>query len=511
MVRKLLWFERRPNRPGDQLMSSNILAFPGGASGHVGAAFLKDPPEHSHAVQFYDDDQFLFETVGRFLAAGLQTGDRLVVIATEPHRAGIAAHLEPYNSQAAIASGQLVLLDARQTLSKFMVGDLPDPDLFRDVLSRVIMQLRETGAGRVRAYGEMVDLLWRDGNSRAAIRLEELWNDAGKEHAFSLLCAYMMNNFFKQGDAEKFMAVCRNHSHVMPTESFTQLEDPHARLREISLLQQRARSLETELVYRKELEDALRDALRERGRAEDELRACIKREQEARTRAEASDAFKEMFLGILGHDLRNPLNTIMTTVDLMILRGDLSEEICKRLGRVSVSGIRMKRMIEQLLDMTRARLGQGFPIEPREQDVLPLVSKIVEEVQATHPARTIDVRADAACRARVDGDRFEQVVSNLLGNAVAHGDAARPITITLGRRDNLLSVCVHNHGPAIPPALQDQLFDPFTRGKQTHRSSDGLGLGLYISDRIVAAHGGKIEVRSAVETGTELEILLPTS
>jgi hypothetical protein len=294
-------------------MSSNILTFPDGARGHIGAAFLAEPPEHSHAVQFYDDDEFLFDAVGRFLAAGVKAGDRLVVIATEPHRAGFMKYLEPHNGHAAIESGQLLILDARHMLAKFMVGGMPDPDLFRDALSRVMTQLRETGEGRVRAYGEMVDLLWRDGNSRAAIRLEELWNDAGKEQTFSLLCAYVMNNFYKQGDSETFMAVCRNHSHVIPTESFTQLDDPHARLREISLLQQRARALETELIYRKELEDALRDALRERGRAEEELRACIKREQDARSRAEASDAFKEMFLGILGHDLRNPLNTIMAT------------------------------------------------------------------------------------------------------------------------------------------------------------------------------------------------------
>jgi signal transduction histidine kinase len=318
-----------------------------------------------------------------------------------------------------------------------------------------------------------------------------------------------MNHFYKQGDAEEFLAVCRNHSHVIPTESFAQLDDPHARLREISLLQQRARALEAELGYRKELEDALRNALRDRSRAEDELRACVKREQEARARAEASEAFKEMFLGILGHDLRNPLNTIMTTVDLMLLRGELPEDVCKRLQRVSVSGTRMKRMIEQLLDMTRARLSDGFPLARREQAVLPLVSKIVEEVRGAHPGRAIELRADAAGRAVVDGDRLEQVVSNLVGNAIAHGDAARPVTVTLAPRGNVLSLCVHNHGVPIPAGVQDELFDPFTRGKQTRRSSDGLGLGLYISGRIVAAHGGKIEVRSSAETGTEFEVLLP--
>jgi signal transduction histidine kinase len=298
---------------------------------------------------------------------------------------------------------------------------------------------------------------------------------------------------------------------VIPTESFTQLDDPHARLREISLLQQRARSLENELAYRKDLEEALRDALRDRARAEDELRACVKREQEARSRAEASDAFKETFLGILGHDLRNPLNTIMTTVDLMILRGEVPADICKRLERISVSGTRMKRMIDQLLDMTRARLGGGFSLELRDQAVLPLVAKIVEEVQVAQPSRAIELRGDATCRAAVDGDRLEQVVSNLLGNAIRHGDPSLPITITLARRATHLGLIVHNHGPVIPDELLHDLFDPFTRGKLAQRSSDGLGLGLYISERIVAAHGGRIDVRSAPATGTEFEVVLPAS
>jgi len=433
------------------------------------------------------------------------------VIATEPHRTGLLQYLEPSNGQVAVESGQLLLVDAREMLAKFMVGDMPDPDLFQHALSRLLATVRETGGGRVRAYGEMVDLLWRDGNSRAAIRLEELWNDAGEQHTFSLLCAYVMNNFYKEGDAEEFIAVCRNHSHVMPTESFTQLDDPHARLREISLLQQRARALETELLHRKELEEALRDALRERGRAEDELRACIKREQEARARAEASDAFKEMFLAILGHDLRNPLNTIMTTIDLLIIQGELSPELHKRLERVSVSGTRMKRMIDQLLDMTRARLNDGIPLQTCEQLVAPLATKIADEVRVAHPERIIVAHVDEAVRARVDGDRFEQVVSNLLSNAIAHGDATQPVTLTLEQRGDVFSLRVHNHGAPIPPALQEQLFDPFVMGKQTHRSSDGLGLGLYISARIVASHGGEIEVRSSPQDGTEFEVRLPVS
>ncbi|MBC8133909.1 MAG: MEDS domain-containing protein, partial [Deltaproteobacteria bacterium] len=355
---------------------TNLIPFPTPLSSpdshaldhHIGQAFLANPTPHSHAVQFYDSDAFLVDTVAHFLGAGLQTGDRMLVIATPDHRAGIVDRLQAHDVQSAISDGRLMMLDAQQSLCQFMVSGAPDPDLFRDFLGRTLTKLqsrRNDGPphARLRAYGEMVDLLWKDGNPQAAIRLEELWNEAGNEHAFSLLCAYVMGNFYREGDTARFMEVCRTHSHVLPTETFAQLTDAHARLREISMLQQRARSLESEIAHRKELENALRLALRQRSSAEEELRACVKREQQARERAEASDTYKEMFLGILGHDLRNPLNTILTTARLMKVRGELTADGEKRLNRMVTSGARMERMIAQLLDVTRARLAEGIPVD----------------------------------------------------------------------------------------------------------------------------------------------------
>ena len=475
------------------------------------AAFFEDPAAHSHAVQFYESDAFLIETVAKFLTAGLKAGDRILVIASQDHIEAFTASLPASEASQAIAAGQLTFLDARQTLSKFIVGDMPYADLLRDVISRAISKAKGGDPKvRLRAYGEMVDLLWRDGNSRAAIRLEELWNDAGADHEFSLLCAYVMGNFYKEGDAARFMEVCRTHSHVMPTESFTELDDPHARLREISLLQQRAKALESEIQHRKELEDALRDALRERGRIEEELRDCVNREKQARERAETSDSFKEMFLGILGHDLRNPLNTVLTTTRLMRHRGDLGPENMGRLERVVTSGVRMERMIEQLLDVARARLAEGIPVNrSARHDLVPIATKIVDELQASNPRRQIELRSEGACVAAVDPDRLAQVVSNLLGNALTYGDADKPVVVAVAARGDVASVSVHNFGPPIDPAAVSVLFDPFRRGRQTNGSADGLGLGLYIAERIVSAHGGKIEVDSSPEAGTRFEAIIP--
>ncbi|HWZ92298.1 MAG TPA: ATP-binding protein, partial [Polyangiaceae bacterium] len=468
-------------------------------------------PPHTHAVQFYDSDEFLFETVGDFLAEGLLAGDHAIVIATEEHRQGFTRRLAMRGIEAGATDGRLTLLDARETLARFMVGDMPDRDLFRKLLAR-LMERPAAGsepAPKLRAYGEMVDVLWRDGNRSAAIRLEELWNEAGQEHSFSLLCAYLLGNFYHEGDTAQFMDVCGRHSHVIPAEGFAQLE-VGARSAEVARLQQRARLLEGELEQRRALEASLREALSETRTAELALSGALEREREARTLAEASAAFKETFLGILGHDLRNPLNNVLATARIMQMRREATQDDAKRLERIVSSGTRMARMIDQILDVTRARLAGGIPLgELTERDLTPHVTRVVDEMRAVHPSREILLQAEPVCFARADGDRFEQVVSNLLGNAVAHGDPARPITLEVRAQAGKCRVCVHNYGPAIDPAFMPLLFDPFRREKPCS-SSSGLGLGLYISEQIITLHGGELRVTSSAEMGTLFEVILPS-
>jgi signal transduction histidine kinase len=169
----------------------------------------------------------------------------------------------------------------------------------------------------------------------------------------------------------------------------------------------------------------------------------------------------------------------------------------------------MQRMIEQLLDLTGARLAGGIVITRSKQDLVPRISKIVDEVRAAHPGTAIEFCPEGHCEVLVDGDRLEQVASNLLGNAVKHGDPAKPIRVEVAVRGNVASVSVHNYGAPIDPAFMPMLFDPFRRGDKPGGRADGLGLGLYISERIVAAHGGKIEVESSQRTGTRFEAIFP--
>jgi len=228
-----------------------------------------------HVVQFYEDDRFLVDAVGAFLTPALLAGQGAVVIATDAHREALSAHLEGagVDVDGACFRGRLLLLDAEETLSTFMVGSMPDPELFAATVGSAIeKRLRSSGGGGLRAYGEMVDALWKSGNPEGALRLEELWNDLARAHRFSLLCAYSMGNFYQQSDAALLQAVCERHTHVIPVESYLQKDSDVARQREIILLQQQARVLQTEIEERKKLEAALRSALAAQRRAETELR-----------------------------------------------------------------------------------------------------------------------------------------------------------------------------------------------------------------------------------------------
>ena len=171
---------------------------------------------HHHAVQFYGSDEILMQTVAGFLAGGLILGQPAVVIATRAHSHAILDELSHRLIDVTQAKriGDLVVLDANEILDTFMHGDMPDAGAFRHTVGGLI---RQTLAGRsgtaLRAYGEMVDVLWKRGHEEAAIKLEVMWNELSGAHAFQLLCGYSIGNFFKQ--AGSFERICEQHTHVM--------------------------------------------------------------------------------------------------------------------------------------------------------------------------------------------------------------------------------------------------------------------------------------------------------
>lgn len=155
---------------------------------------------HEHVVQFYGSDRSLVRTVATFLSEGLVAGEPAIVIATNSHCGAIITALGErlIDCHRAVRSGDLILLDADATLDLFLVGDTPNSDLFEENVGRLIDQAVNGRRTRVRAYGEMVDVLWKQGRSETAIKLEILWNKLALKHNFALLCGYAMGSFYKQ-------------------------------------------------------------------------------------------------------------------------------------------------------------------------------------------------------------------------------------------------------------------------------------------------------------------------
>lgn len=249
--------------------------------------------------------------------------------------------------------------------------------------------------------------------------------------------------------------------------------------------------------------------LSERRAVEEKLRALAAEEAALVERARLQE-FQERFLAILGHDLRNPLAAIDMGIALL-QRGPDKPSAARLLGRMEASSGRMTRMIEQILDLTRSRLGGGLPIAARPMDLAAMLRDVVDEARVGRPERVVELRSPPAIRGAWDRDRLEQVFSNVIGNALTHGSTAMPVLVTAGVEGGTAYVEVSNDGPPIPEELQAKIFDPFRRGERDSRDrgTAGLGLGLYISRELVFAHGGEISVRSSSTEGTTFRVSLP--
>ena len=223
--------------------------------------------------------------------------------------------------------------------------------------------------------------------------------------------------------------------------------------------------------------------------------------------AEETAQLREQFVAVLGHDLRNPLGAISMAAQLILGRS-IDDGTRKYVDRIERSARRITEMVDALLDLARAKLGSGIGI--KLQDVTDLhdrLGHVVAELRSVHPGRELNVAIAPLGTVRCDPERIARVLSNLLSNALSHGAPGRPVTVDVRSTDGKLVLSVHNEGPPIPAETRAHLFEPYTRGGATGARS-GLGLGLYIVERIAHAHGGTIEVTSD-ETGTRFVLTMP--
>lgn len=221
------------------------------------------------------------------------------------------------------------------------------------------------------------------------------------------------------------------------------------------------------------------------------------------------DRAKERFLAILGHDLATPLSAIATAATFMLETGDLEEPHLTLVTRIVGSSRRTTRMVADLLDYTRTRFGDSIPVVRDQMDMRKLVHDVVSEVAASYPNSVIQTETIGDLHGKWDCERMTQVLTNMVGNAVHHGSHDTPIRIVARGGETEVVVSVHNDGVPIDPRRRDSLFSAMKGANRKTDNKRHLGLGLYIVDKIVKAHNGRVEVASSKAEGTTFTVRVP--
>jgi signal transduction histidine kinase len=338
----------------------------------------------------------------------------------------------------------------------------------------------------------MVALLAADGNHVAAIDLEQRWNDLQQTYAFSLLCAYPLDQLGEESHTALVHDICTTHSRVLPTESYLNLSTEEERLRAIATLQQKAQRLQAEIAERQQAEEQLRLALEE---------------------AEAALRVRDEFLAVAAHELRNPLAGLSLHAQLARRRlgrqGVLEPgQVEHTLTAIAEQAERLSTLVDRLLDVSRLEAGQ-LALEPQPTDLALLVRKGVGDMQMVRDGHPITVEAPESFPAQVDPMRLEQVLVNLLDNAIKFSPEGSGIDIALTEPEpGIVELSVRDRGRGIPPEVRERIFERFSQ-VYPNDAAQGLGLGLWVSRQVVELHGGQIEVESPADGGTRVVVTLP--
>jgi signal transduction histidine kinase len=223
-----------------------------------------------------------------------------------------------------------------------------------------------------------------------------------------------------------------------------------------------------------------------------------------------ADRSRNLLLGMLGHDMRSPLQTIQMTADHLSRLGD-GREISAAAARLIRSGARMQALLDDMLDFSRTKLGLGIRVSPGPVDLAALIADELDQLRVAHEGLTVELEVAGDTGAICDGRRIQQMLGNLVGNAFKYGELTIPVRVVVTGSEQDLSIQVANRGPVIPPSVLQRIFEPLERGPGAETrpgSQNSLGLGLYIAREIAQAHRGTIEARSD-ETGTIFTVRLP--
>lgn len=465
-----------------------------------------------HFVQFYEQDDFIVDSLCQFVTRGLEASETVVVVATDEHLNALNRSLSRRGVDvvAAITTGHYVTLSAEATLAQLKSDGEITFDRFNEVIGGTVLQTRISGR-RVRVFGELVALLCAEGNLDAAVHLEALWNQLKLKHPFSLFCAYPMQGF----DDKSLDAVCGTHAHVIPAESFTSLPAGDSQSRAITVLQQKAHRLETEILERAKAEEYLRIAKEELENQVATLGRLITSEQLARAEAETANRMKDEFLATVSHELRTPLNAIIGWTHMM-RRGHLDDDTKSRaLETIERNAKSQAQLVEDLLDVSRMVSGKLL-LKKVSVDVASVINAAIDAVQLAASSKDIELQVTLDPYARHvlgDANRLQQIVWNLLSNAIKFTPAGGRVNVYVERRKSHVAIRVTDTGQGIAPEFLPYVFERFRQadGGSTRRYG-GLGLGLALVRHLAELHGGTIQAISEGEgQGATFIIELPST
>jgi signal transduction histidine kinase len=459
------------------------------------AAFMPIPPfddsgHQTHAVQFYAEDSFLLDELSRFVGAALVAGDAAIVIATKTHREGLADRLQSRGLDVtpAIVQGRYVSLDAIETLARISVDGWPDATRFNQVIGSVISQATITIEGKnpaVSAFGEMVALLWAEGKMEAAVRLEQLWNDLVHPCSLSLLCAYPMNRFDRRDHGDLFLKICREHSHVMPAETYTALVSEEQRLRSITRLQQKAQALETEMAERKLVEEKL-------------LRTQAELESLVEQRTHALRQLSSRLLSLQDSERRRIARELHDSLGQSLVGLKLNVDMLRQSPGREELWSESEELMQQCITEVRTL---SYLLHPPTMDAAGFASAARWYVEGFGQRSGLQVRLDAPKDLGRLPDAVElalfRVLQEALTNVHRHsGASAATIWFLADAEQVILEVKDNGHG--IPP----ELLDCF------RTTGSGMGVGLAGIGERVRDLGGKLNLASD-SNGTLVRVTIP--
>ncbi|HYO55961.1 ATP-binding protein [Archangium sp.] len=235
----------------------------------------------------------------------------------------------------------------------------------------------------------------------------------------------------------------------------------------------------------------------------------ITKQKEVEAELRRSGELREHLIGVLGHDLRNPLNAISASAHLLRRTEELSDGAVRAVDRIRNSAARMTRMLSDILDFARSSMGGGLPVHREWVNLHDISRSTMEELQVAYPGRRLELDARGDGWGWWDPDRLAQVLGNLMSNALHHGRPDTPVRVEVHDAGSEVRLCVHNEGEPIPPKLRATLFQPFRHGTTGKAATRSVGLGLYIVRQVARAHGGEVEVHSTKGKGTTFTVRLP--